>query len=477
MKKSNKGFTLVELLAAIVIMGILILFAAPAIVNMVNNNRDKMYIVDAEKLLALAENRIRGASSAIEKPDPGKVIIISMNYLSNEEFDVAPNRGEYVTDASYVIVKNDDSGKLEYSVAIMEKLSPKKKNGDSTYRGIQLVKSDQLKRKNAVSSLVKTISYGDLRRINSNNPVDEEYIGGQTNWGSIKISHIYNNKEVPDDAVKVGSESPTILKAVMSSTSGKKYNSLDATLSLTAEDEDNSNNELSVYISTKSYEDANKLENKEKYGTELTFTKKFDFSKDYKYETGGSVNVYIIVKDPDGNEAKSTYTYDIHKNEPPSIVLDESGLTQIEEDKFKAALRVSVDDDIDTEKDLKVCITSDITAETCTDYKKFTDEFSGIEKIYDFNSKKCTKTPQTISFKVFIKDQFGEETSEVVGSYQINPNTPPKINSISAESVSEVFTETRSLNTRIHIDASDDITSKENLTLLTNLKVGLSFSI
>ena len=466
MKKSNKGFTLVELLAAIVIMGILILFAAPAIINMVSNNRDRMYIVDAEKLIALAENKMNAASSTMEKPDPGKVIIISMNYLSNEEFDVAPNRGEYVTDASYVVVRNKNNGELEYSVAIMENLSPKEEERSSTYRGVQLVTSNKLKEKNAPTKLVKTINYRELKRIDSKDSINSKYIEGQTNWKNVVISNIYNIKELPEDAIQLGSEPPTIVKSVMASTSGKKYNSLDATLSLIAEDEDNDISKLSVYISTESYEDANKEENKTKYGDELIFTKDFDFSKNYDYKDGGSVKLYIIVKDPDGNKAQVTYTYDIHRNEPPAINLDDSGLNKIEDERFKAALRVSVDDDIDKEEDLNVCITTDVNAKTCTDYKKFSEEFSGIEKNYDFSNRKCINTPQTISFKVFIRDQFGAETSEVLGSYQINPNSPPKIGSVNIESVSEVFTDARSLNTKIQVDASDDFTSKENLRLL-----------
>ena len=40
MKKNNKGFTLVELLAALVILGVLAVLALPTVVNMMGNSRD-----------------------------------------------------------------------------------------------------------------------------------------------------------------------------------------------------------------------------------------------------------------------------------------------------------------------------------------------------------------------------------------------------------------------------------------------------
>ena len=477
MKKSNKGFTLVELLAAIVIMGILILIAAPTIVNMVNNNRDKMYIVDAQKLISLTENKINASSSIIEKPDSDQAIIISMNYLSKEEFDVAPNRGEYVLDASYVVVTNN-KGKLEYSVAIIEKLLPKKDNKDSTYRGIQLVKGNELDNKNAAAKLVNTIKYEDLRRINDDNsPVDEKYIKGKINLsGSLTISHIYNTKELPEDALQVGSEPPTIVKATMSSTSGKKYNSLDATLSLTAEDRDTDVSELLVYISTESYDDAiQKKSSGEKYGEDLIYTKTFDFSSSgFNYKDGGEINLYIVVKDPEGNIAKSTYLYDIHKNTPPVINKDESRISKLPEDKFnmpEALIQLSVEDDIDTNESLEVCITTDAEADTCTNYKKYNQEFPKNTKNYKFSNSKCALSGQTLNLKIFVKDSLGEVTSEVLGPYKIYQNEAPQIESVSIVSAGDSFPNEGNLNSKITIVAKDDFTDPEDLKLdITNGK-------
>ena len=47
MRKNNKGFTLVELLAALIILGILSALAMPTVINMLSSSRDKLYVTDA----------------------------------------------------------------------------------------------------------------------------------------------------------------------------------------------------------------------------------------------------------------------------------------------------------------------------------------------------------------------------------------------------------------------------------------------
>ena len=63
MKKSSKGFTLVELLAVVVLMGILIGLGLPLIVGMIDSNRKKIYVSDAQKLISKAEYKIKASNS------------------------------------------------------------------------------------------------------------------------------------------------------------------------------------------------------------------------------------------------------------------------------------------------------------------------------------------------------------------------------------------------------------------------------
>ena len=463
MKKSNKGFTLVELLAAIVIMGILILFAVPTIVDMVFNNRNKMYITDAKKLASQVEYIIRSSSSTIEKPAPNNAIIVSMKYLDDDGFETAPNRGKYLTDASYVVVKNNN-GTLEYTVSLIEEMSSGK---SSAYRGIELVKSEELNRNDAVK-YVKTIKKEELKRAGQN--IEADYINSyfrennsyNTNYIN-KITKIYNKKSLRDAASKGGLESPVINKVTMISTSGKNFNSLDATLTVSATDEDTPSNKLTVYVSIDS--PVEKSTEGFLYGDGDVFTKEYDLGKyGYNYENGDKAFIYVVVKDPDGNSAEKVLDYGIHINEGP-VISDDSTITKLPNDSKNLTtglLRLKVEDDIDTEEELEVCYTTDIDATSCSNYKKYNSEFSGNEKNYSFEINKCSLNGQTKNLKVFVKDSLGKTDSKTF-SYTIYKNQAPTIENVSIESEEEPFTTTGSLDVRVKVKGSDDMTPEENL--------------
>ena len=55
MRKNKKGFTLVELLAVIVILGILVVFTIPLMLKYINYSKRKSYIQDTKKLISIAE--------------------------------------------------------------------------------------------------------------------------------------------------------------------------------------------------------------------------------------------------------------------------------------------------------------------------------------------------------------------------------------------------------------------------------------
>lgn len=126
-KKNNKGFTLVELLAALVILGLLVAIAAPNVVGMMQRTKLNNYIDDAKKLKSLAEYKFRGDTS-ITRPTSGQCIKITMNYLGTTEFTHAPNGGAYDPNLSYVVIEYN-SNMYKYSVQLVEKEENNKYSG------------------------------------------------------------------------------------------------------------------------------------------------------------------------------------------------------------------------------------------------------------------------------------------------------------------------------------------------------------
>ncbi|WP_449537137.1 prepilin-type N-terminal cleavage/methylation domain-containing protein [Ferdinandcohnia sp. Marseille-Q9671] len=58
--KNQKGLTLIELLAVIVILGIIAAIAIPAIGNVINNSRDKAAFAEAQQIIDAAKLYIAG---------------------------------------------------------------------------------------------------------------------------------------------------------------------------------------------------------------------------------------------------------------------------------------------------------------------------------------------------------------------------------------------------------------------------------
>ena len=120
MKKSNKGFTMVELLAAVVILGLLAALAIPLIMSLMDNSRNKIYISDAKKLVAQAEYKLKANNSSLELPDEDNCIVVSLVYLNSSIFNNPPNGGTYLKENSFVVIKNIGNNKYEYSVMLVE---------------------------------------------------------------------------------------------------------------------------------------------------------------------------------------------------------------------------------------------------------------------------------------------------------------------------------------------------------------------
>ena len=168
MKLNRQGFTLVELLAALVILGLLMVVAAPNVLGILNRNKSEIYVEDAKKLVARAEYVMRGDTS-ISKPNGtgASCIAFSLGYLDNSEFNDPPQGGEYFINKSYVKVCKVNYD-YKYYVQLLEcdkkdvNKTTKKCNNANGYKGIKEMDSEELYKDTAISKVVTGTGFGAI---------------------------------------------------------------------------------------------------------------------------------------------------------------------------------------------------------------------------------------------------------------------------------------------------------------------------
>lgn len=487
MKKNNKGFTLIELLAALVILGVLAVISIPTVVNMMSNSRDKLYVTDAKKLISQAEYKLRVASSELEKPEDGECLIISMVYLDNSDFDNSPNNGEYVREASYVVVKND-GGNFEFSVELVEEI---KKN---VFKGVELSKDSNL----TTSSTRHVVAFkkDDLNFVENNTvmgkyngkQVDTSYINSKLGGSYVSgISKVYNYPDLADSTYNANYSIPKIVRAEYMSASNKNFNSLDAILKVVATDVDTPTSDLVVYVGSGREGrypdiasavdcDANMpyefRECKYDYGNLSDFSLKVDFSQDGYNYSGDTASLYIMVMDKEGNSDRLNPSYKIHTNEAPVIDTSKSGIFKRNSDAVNlstAVLKLFVSDDSTPSNELEYCITENKDATTCTNYQPYSN-FNNSELTYTFScGNDCSYDGSTLHLKVFLRDNDPKRALETtaVFSYKLFQNDVPKITQISltSEALPFVTAESKALKTDVKLTIEDS-SSSSNLTVI-----------
>lgn len=131
---NNKGFTMIELLASMVLLSILMLTAVPTVLRVMDNSRKTTIINDAKKFVSNVEYKIKNNNNNIVRPrvtsSSGRnCILVTLGYLDlGSEFKEGPHGGAYSLDDSYVIVKLKDYNKAggivqtyDYYVTLVEK--------------------------------------------------------------------------------------------------------------------------------------------------------------------------------------------------------------------------------------------------------------------------------------------------------------------------------------------------------------------
>nr|WP_268872883.1 type II secretion system protein [Neobacillus fumarioli] len=126
--KEQKGMTLIELLAVIVILGIISAIAIPSILGLIDNSKKDAHVANARQMINSAKLAVTGDSS-LQPPDDKTPVYVTLKYLQDkgyiETVKDPDGKGYSAGDGSagtskpesgsYVMISST-SGKLSYSV-------------------------------------------------------------------------------------------------------------------------------------------------------------------------------------------------------------------------------------------------------------------------------------------------------------------------------------------------------------------------
>lgn len=144
--KNRKGFTLVELLAVIVILGVIMLIAVPNVMSIVDKEKKTTYIQDAYKLQTLVEYATR-TNTSIKMPDANEILVVPLSAVNNGDLTTGPDGYQYSLTNSYVAIMKEN-GFDKYWVNLVGE------NGTKN-RGVYLCSMDSLEGDMKYNQVVK----------------------------------------------------------------------------------------------------------------------------------------------------------------------------------------------------------------------------------------------------------------------------------------------------------------------------------
>lgn len=162
--KNNSGFTMIELLAAIVLLGIMMGSAIPIVISVMNDQKNKTYIEDAIRLASNADNKMRSDNKVQIPPRGGGCVVMSLDYMDNNAFAKGPYDGEYDKAASFVVVSRNLSSadeEYEYYVRLLEKME------GGNYRGVNLIEYNRLYDDGARDNYVENVGSDEAFKLTS----------------------------------------------------------------------------------------------------------------------------------------------------------------------------------------------------------------------------------------------------------------------------------------------------------------------
>ena len=87
--KNSLGFTLIELIATITILGIIMLIAVPNVISVVTKNKNQTYVNDARKFVTLAKYKFESDAN-IMRPTSTNCAVIMLSSVDRSELQSGP---------------------------------------------------------------------------------------------------------------------------------------------------------------------------------------------------------------------------------------------------------------------------------------------------------------------------------------------------------------------------------------------------
>ena len=168
-KSKERAFTLVELLAVIIILGVIFVIAIPSVINYVNNSRKSVYVTTAKNIINAARTKVSDGRISVYDTDTTYYIPVEM--FSLETGDAKTPYGDFTQ--AYVVVTYNGSRFDYYWVSV-----------DTTNTGVRFENYEHL----------------DIDDIESNLELDSDPITGVD--GRSKIVVFNKNGEVKNDYPK-----------------------------------------------------------------------------------------------------------------------------------------------------------------------------------------------------------------------------------------------------------------------------------
>ena len=182
----NKGFTLVEVLAMLVVLGIIVGITMPNITGILENQKVNTIIGDAKKMISSAKTEVSVNETIILPTDTYSCIILPLDLIDkSSDIKADADDEEYDRYNSFVLITKEFK-QYKYHVRLTAKRS------DAKYYGILDATESDLSHDD--TSYIKEFNKTDIKSLS--NGVNLTSFSGDSSFNSCKFSIIYSGEDI-----------------------------------------------------------------------------------------------------------------------------------------------------------------------------------------------------------------------------------------------------------------------------------------